>query len=388
MIAQRNYDPFGKPRLASGGLMPVGNAKLNDLADAKTRRGFTDHEHLDDIELIHMNGRVYDYNLGRFMSVDPVIQSPTNSQSINPYSYIMNNPLAGIDPTGYTGCAASRIESACESLGSSFGGYDTNYGAEAQAYGNASLAVANSTASVGNNISNGLDQSLALASSKLDSMDIGSLQNIEQGSNRELSNEQLSQIYSDTAETIGDAAIASIVNLFPDMVNGTIDWTERFLHQESGSLGRVGQIVEVDNEVTQEVVNDFRKVGSVLLANTPLRASTPASMRLPSGGLSGNLVAQPKLIWGLNAEQIAASLTAEGYQVALSQSKRGAGNAIIIKVEGHKQLTQIQVHSGGGRHGGAYYKISTSTQGKVWVVDPATFRADPTQKGTIVSGVN
>lgn len=49
-----------------------------------------------------MNGRVYDYNVGRFMSVDPVIQSPTNSQSLNPYSYIMNNPLAGTDPTGYS----------------------------------------------------------------------------------------------------------------------------------------------------------------------------------------------------------------------------------------------------------------------------------------------
>ena len=48
-----------------------------------------------------MNGRAYDYNLGRFLSVDPVIQSPTNSQSLNPYSYIMNNPLAGTDPTGY-----------------------------------------------------------------------------------------------------------------------------------------------------------------------------------------------------------------------------------------------------------------------------------------------
>ncbi|MDC2889324.1 hypothetical protein PN838_11710 [Psychrosphaera sp. G1-22] len=48
-----------------------------------------------------MNGRVYDYNLGRFMSVDPFIQSPTNTQSINPYSYIMNNPMAGTDPTGY-----------------------------------------------------------------------------------------------------------------------------------------------------------------------------------------------------------------------------------------------------------------------------------------------
>jgi hypothetical protein len=48
-----------------------------------------------------MNGRVYDYNLGRFLSVDPFIQDPGNSQSMNPYSYIMNNPLAGTDPTGY-----------------------------------------------------------------------------------------------------------------------------------------------------------------------------------------------------------------------------------------------------------------------------------------------
>jgi hypothetical protein len=59
-----------------------------------------------------MNGRAYDYNLGRFLSVDPIIQAPGNSQSLNPYSYIMNNPLAGTDPTGY--CAAeigSRIKS-------------------------------------------------------------------------------------------------------------------------------------------------------------------------------------------------------------------------------------------------------------------------------------
>ena len=48
-----------------------------------------------------MNGRIYDYNLGRFLSVAPFIQDPGNSQSMNPYSYIMNNPLAGTDPTGY-----------------------------------------------------------------------------------------------------------------------------------------------------------------------------------------------------------------------------------------------------------------------------------------------
>jgi len=48
-----------------------------------------------------MNGRVYDYNLGRFLSVDPYIAFPEDSQSINPYSYLMNNPMSGTDPSGY-----------------------------------------------------------------------------------------------------------------------------------------------------------------------------------------------------------------------------------------------------------------------------------------------
>ncbi len=119
----RHFDPFGKSM--SGDWRELNPATLiNNPWDLEmpTRRGFTDHEHLDDVELIHMNGRVYDYNVGRFMSVDPVIQSPGNSQSINPYSYIMNNPLAGTDPTGYMGCAASRLKDVCDDLGSSLGG--------------------------------------------------------------------------------------------------------------------------------------------------------------------------------------------------------------------------------------------------------------------------
>ena len=60
-----------------------------------------------------MNGRVYDYNLGRFLSVDPVIQAPANSQSLNPYSYIMNNPFAGTDPTGYM-CTGALTQGACD----------------------------------------------------------------------------------------------------------------------------------------------------------------------------------------------------------------------------------------------------------------------------------
>ena len=111
ILEHRSYDPFGKPRTGDFDDVAIPTLKEAVLSDPHstelssdvpfTNRGFTDHEHLDDAELIHMNGRAYDYNLGRFLSVDPFVQSPGNSQSMNPYSYIMNNPLAGTDPSGY-----------------------------------------------------------------------------------------------------------------------------------------------------------------------------------------------------------------------------------------------------------------------------------------------
>jgi len=50
--------------------------------------------------IIHMNGRIYDPKLGRFLQADPVIQAPKNSQNLNRYSYVLNNPLSYTDPTG------------------------------------------------------------------------------------------------------------------------------------------------------------------------------------------------------------------------------------------------------------------------------------------------
>jgi len=61
--------------------------------------GFTQHEQLDNVRLIHMGGRVFDPTLGRFMNVDPVVQNMANSLALNPYSYILDNPLSGTDPT-------------------------------------------------------------------------------------------------------------------------------------------------------------------------------------------------------------------------------------------------------------------------------------------------
>jgi RHS repeat-associated protein len=64
-------------------------------------RGFTIHEMLDDLSLVHMNGRIYDPLLGRFLSADVVVQAPGNLQAYNRYSYVWNNPLTRIDPSGF-----------------------------------------------------------------------------------------------------------------------------------------------------------------------------------------------------------------------------------------------------------------------------------------------
>jgi len=106
-----SFDAFGQRHTAGAWV------NSTTLAAAYTERGYTGHEHLEDFGLIHMtdspganrnarrtarqgegrdcpsSGRLYDPLLGRFLSADPHIQSPRNTQSLNRFSYVMNNPL-------------------------------------------------------------------------------------------------------------------------------------------------------------------------------------------------------------------------------------------------------------------------------------------------------
>jgi RHS repeat-associated protein len=113
------FDPWGKRRNVNG------QADTTDsLVGQTTDRGYTEHEHLDEMGLIHMNGRVYDPLVGRMMSADPFIQAPGSLQSYNRYSYVMKNPLNLTDPSGYRSFLqklmhlGDRISSIGVSLGS------------------------------------------------------------------------------------------------------------------------------------------------------------------------------------------------------------------------------------------------------------------------------
>ncbi|MGD9599536.1 MAG: RHS repeat-associated core domain-containing protein, partial [Steroidobacteraceae bacterium] len=79
-------------------------ATINGL----TRRGYTGHEMLDSTALIHMNGRVQDPVVGRFISADPMLDPRLGVHAWNRYGYVGNNPLTFSDPSGFTSRGSER----------------------------------------------------------------------------------------------------------------------------------------------------------------------------------------------------------------------------------------------------------------------------------------
>ncbi|TDM00448.1 MAG: hypothetical protein C4K58_04375 [Flavobacteriaceae bacterium] len=99
LVEQRAFDPWGNVievrHYASDGI-----TYTKDKTLGITDRGYTGHEHLQSVGLIHMNGRLYDPLLRRFLMPDNFVQDSSNSQNYNRYSYVMNNPLMYTDPSG------------------------------------------------------------------------------------------------------------------------------------------------------------------------------------------------------------------------------------------------------------------------------------------------
>ena len=96
-----SFDAWGQRRHPDEATVLARLALSSALHGHTTPRGYTGHEMLDAVGLIHMNGRIYDPGLGRFLQADPVIQFPHYTQGQNRYSYVLNNPLTYTDPTGY-----------------------------------------------------------------------------------------------------------------------------------------------------------------------------------------------------------------------------------------------------------------------------------------------
>ncbi|WP_240687499.1 RHS repeat-associated core domain-containing protein [Alcanivorax sp. 24] len=97
------YDPWGRPRKDVDWTAMSDRAWFGmERAEKATSKGYTGHEMLDDVGIIHMGGRIYDPTIGRFLSADPVIKGLDQVESYNRYSYALNNPMSITDPSGYS----------------------------------------------------------------------------------------------------------------------------------------------------------------------------------------------------------------------------------------------------------------------------------------------
>jgi RHS repeat-associated protein len=94
VTGRMSYDPFGAARNPTWG-------DPSPPPAPKTTVGFTGHEGDTDLGLVNMKGRIYDPKVGRFLTTDPIVSAPLFGQSWNAYSYVLNNPLSYVDPTGF-----------------------------------------------------------------------------------------------------------------------------------------------------------------------------------------------------------------------------------------------------------------------------------------------
>ncbi|MEU8627641.1 RHS repeat-associated core domain-containing protein, partial [Streptomyces sp. NPDC048669] len=83
-ITRRKQLPFGQLR--------------SSQSTAFGNRGFVGGTN-DPTGLTHLGAREYDPTLGRFLSVDPIIDTADPAQ-MNAYSYAHNSPLTKSDPDG------------------------------------------------------------------------------------------------------------------------------------------------------------------------------------------------------------------------------------------------------------------------------------------------
>ncbi|WAX81709.1 RHS repeat-associated core domain-containing protein [Streptomyces sp. KMM 9044] len=93
---KRHMDPFGNTRGASAGSWPNDKGFIGKTSDATTG-------------LTHIGARQYDPALGQFISVDPLLETD-KAQTLNGYSYSINNPLTFSDPTGMYLACGGRYE--------------------------------------------------------------------------------------------------------------------------------------------------------------------------------------------------------------------------------------------------------------------------------------
>jgi len=79
---------------------PFGTYRVEDPDPAIIPHTFTGQEYDDELGFYNYKARLYDPLIGRFITPDRIVPRPEDPQSLNRYSYTVNNPMRYKDPNG------------------------------------------------------------------------------------------------------------------------------------------------------------------------------------------------------------------------------------------------------------------------------------------------
>ena len=108
IVYRNEFTPYGEN---------IANLQGNNSFKKRDLRGFTGHRQIAEANIINMNARLYDPELGRFTSADTMIPDPLNAMAYNRYMYVYGNPIKYEDPSGHFGFTLFAIGAAIFTVG-------------------------------------------------------------------------------------------------------------------------------------------------------------------------------------------------------------------------------------------------------------------------------
>jgi len=95
-VGEDRFYPYGETRFTTGTM--------------NTDKLFTGQREQTGLGIYYYGARFYSPKLGRFLSPDSLVPNPINPQSLNRFSYVRNNPLRYVDPTGHAETCGDAYE--------------------------------------------------------------------------------------------------------------------------------------------------------------------------------------------------------------------------------------------------------------------------------------
>jgi len=97
------YHGERRERTHGGSALQAPSASSRQALSEVEEAGFTGQRKDSGSGLLYYGARWYDPVIGRFISADTIVPQPQNPQNLNRYSYVGNQPLRLVDPSGHAG---------------------------------------------------------------------------------------------------------------------------------------------------------------------------------------------------------------------------------------------------------------------------------------------